>query len=285
VKSGIPLLLLFACSNIWSTQKYSGAGLVLRVDPSHRTLLVSCDAIPGYIDAGTMNISIPDAKALAGITPGLVVDFTLVVGNEPSYAESIQVRRFEDLEPSALAARRLKIVEELDPVPATVLKLGQPVPSVALMDQNRKRVDVAGFGGKVVLMNFFYSHCPLPDYCFRLCNNLGNVQRRFKTRMGRDLILLSVTFDPVHDRPEVLANYARTWKAGGDWHFLTGELPEIRRFSQMFGVDSWPDEAELMHSLHTVIIDREQRLAANLEGNQFTPRQLGDLVETILGQH
>jgi protein SCO1/2 len=153
-----------------------------------------------------------------------------------------------------------------------------------LMDQNRKQVDVAGFGGKVVLMNFFYSHCPLPDYCFRLCNNLGNIQRRFKMRMGGDLILLSVTFDPVHDRPEVLANYARTWKAGDDWHFLTGALPEIRRFSQMFGVDSWPDEAELMHSLHTVIIDRRQRLAANLEGNQFTARQLGDLVETILDQ-
>jgi protein SCO1/2 len=37
-----------------------------------------------------------------------------------------------------------------------------------------------------------------------------------------------------------------------------------------------------MHSLHTVIIDRRGRLAANLEGNQFTARQLGDLVQTIL---
>jgi protein SCO1/2 len=102
--------------------------------------------------------------------------------------------------------------------------------------------------------------------------------------MGRDLILLSVTFDPIHDQPEVLANYARTWKAGSDWHFLTGALPEVSRLCAMFGVDVWQDEAELMHSLHTVVIDRDEKLAVNLEGNQFTARQLGDLVETILDQ-
>jgi hypothetical protein len=32
----------------------------------------------------------------------------------------------------------------------------------------------------------------------------------------------------------------------------------------------------------TVLIDREGKLAANLEGNQFTSEQLGDLVETVL---
>jgi protein SCO1 len=133
-------------------------------------------------------------------------------------------------------------------------------------------------------MNFVYTHCPLPDYCFRLSNNLGNVQRRFKKQMGRDLILLSVTLDPVNDQPEVLTNYARTWNADPNWHFLTGAVPEVRRACSMFGVDSWPDEAELMHSLHTVTIDRKGRLSANLEGNQFTARQLGDLIETMLEQ-
>jgi hypothetical protein len=33
-----------------------------------------------------------------------------------------------------------------------------------------------------------------------------------------------------------------------------------------------------------VIIDRQGRLAANLEGNQFTARQLGDLAQTILNE-
>jgi len=31
-----------------------------------------------------------------------------------------------------------------------------------------------------------------------------------------------------------------------------------------------------------VVIDREGRLAVNLEGNHFTSEQLGDLVKTVL---
>jgi protein SCO1/2 len=38
----------------------------------------------------------------------------------------------------------------------------------------------------------------------------------------------------------------------------------------------------MTHSLHTVIVDRQGKLAANLEGNQFTAQQLGDLVETVM---
>jgi protein SCO1/2 len=38
------------------------------------------------------------------------------------------------------------------------------------------------------------------------------------------------------------------------------------------------------HSLHTAIIDRSGRLASNLEGNEFTATQLGDLVQSVLSQ-
>jgi protein SCO1/2 len=286
MKSCILLAVLLACTtSSWSAQKYSASGLVLRVDPSHRTIFVSCESIPGYMDAMIMPISVRDSKTLTGLAPGVMVDFTLVVEKKASYAESIYVRNFEDLEQQPLAARRLKIIEDLDSeksLGTRALKIGQRLSSIVLTDQNRREVDLVGFAGKVVLINFFYTHCPLPDYCFRLSNNLGNVQRRLKPQKGRDLILVSITFDPMNDQPEVLAHYARTWNADPNWHFLTGAVPAIRRVCNMFGVDFWPDESELMHSLHTVIIDKQGKLAANLEGNQFTVRQLGDLVQSIL---
>jgi len=40
----------------------------------------------------------------------------------------------------------------------------------------------------------------------------------------------------------------------------------------------------LTHPLHTVIIDRDGRLAVNLEGNQFTAKQLGDLVQSVMNR-
>jgi protein SCO1/2 len=109
------------------------------------------------------------------------------------------------------------------------------------------------------------------------------LQKRFKERMGKELVLLTVTFDPQRDQPDVLARYARTWKADpATWHFLTGSMPDIQHVTNLFGVDYFPDEGLMDHSLHTAIIDRRRRLVANIEGNQFTADQLGDLVQTVL---
>ena len=164
------------------------------------------------------------------------------------------------------------------------LALGQSVPDFVLTDQGRNRVTLSQFAGKVVVITFIYTRCPLPDYCFRLSNNFAQLQKRFRNSMG-DLILLSIVIDPSHDQPAALANYARTWKADSKaWHFLTGPLPDIERISSEFDMNFYPDEALYVHSFHTVIIDREQKLAANLEGNRFSAKQLGDLVETMLSK-
>jgi protein SCO1/2 len=123
----------------------------------------------------------------------------------------------------------------------------------------------------------------LPTFCYRTANNFGVLQRRFKERLGRDLVLITVTFDPQRDQPEVLARYARTWKADpATWHFLTGPVSDVRRVTDMFGMDFFPDEGLMNHSLHTAVIDRQRKLVANIEGNQYSAQQLGDLVQSVL---
>jgi protein SCO1/2 len=116
-----------------------------------------------------------------------------------------------------------------------------------------------------------------------MTNNFSRLAKRFNDRLGRDLTLLSITFDPEHDRPEVLAKYADTWKPDANgWRFLTGTLSGVKQVCGMFGENFWQDEGLLTHSLHTVVIDRQGRLVANLEGNHFSASQLGDLVEATM---
>jgi protein SCO1/2 len=103
--------------------------------------------------------------------------------------------------------------------------------------------------------------------------------------MEKDLVLLSITFDPDHDQPETLADYARTWtKDATGWHFLTGPSTDVKNLCREFGVNSWQDEGFLTHGLHTVIVDRQGRIAANLEGNEYTAKQLGDLTEAVMAR-
>jgi protein SCO1/2 len=237
------------------------------------------------MEAMVMSFRVKDSTLPDGLQPGVTVDFTLTVDKDVSFAEGVRVHPFESLELDPTEARRLKLVENASsgkPPSAEILRSGDPVPDFHLTDQNLSDVSLSQFRGKIVAMTFVYTRCPLPDYCVRLSNNFGIVQRRFKSRMGRDIVLLTVVIDPVHDQPAELNSYARTWKADSrSWHFLTGPVADIQRICRAFDMSFYPDEALFVHSFHTVVISRSGRLAANLDGNNFTAQQLGDLVETL----
>lgn len=132
-------------------------------------------------------------------------------------------------------------------------------------------------------MNFIFTSCSLSNFCYRISNNFGVLQRRFKEQLGRDLVLLTVTFDPQRDGPENLGHYAENWKADpAARHFLTGPVSDVQRVTNMFGIDYFLDEGVMNHSLRTAIIDRQGKLVANIEDNPFTADQLADLVQTVL---
>jgi protein SCO1/2 len=211
-----------------------------------------------------------------------MIEFNLIADASSSRAESIRVHSYQGLEPDPLAARRLKLLDRAHTSGSKPVSIGAVVPDFTLTGQDGRQVTLARFKGKVVALDFVYTRCALPNFCFRTSNNFGNLQRRFHDHLSKDLVLLTVTFDPIHDSADVMQKYARTWKADLAWHFLTGSEAEVRRVCDLFGEDYFPDEALMDHSLHTAIIDRRGRLAANLEGNEFTSTQLGDLVQSVL---
>jgi protein SCO1 len=271
--------------SVRAAKTYPASGLILQVDRTRLSVSVSCRAIPGYRDESVMTLPVHDAQALNGLAPGLLIDFVLTLQNDKAYAEQIRIHRYENTAQEPMAARQLEILDAATSGSSKAggLQLGQVVPDFTLTDQHRRNVTLSGLAGKVVAITFIYTQCPLPNFCFRMSNNFAGLHRRFAAKMGKDLVLLSVSFDPQHDQPEVLADYARSWaKDDTGWHFLTGPLPEVQRICRSFGVNFWQDEGFLTHSLHTILLDRQGRLVANLEGNEYTAKQLGDLVAILL---
>lgn len=133
---------------------------------------------------------------------------------------------------------------------------------------------------EVMVITFSYTHCALPNFCFRTANNLRRLQTRFAGQLIHDLVLMSITFDPAHDPPEVMAEYGQTWHADPDgWRLLTGSQSEIASTCRSFGISYFPDEGLMNHSF---VVDRLGNLVADLEGNQFSAEQLGDLVQSVL---
>ncbi len=279
----ISIAVLLAASGA-AAERYPGSGMAISIDRPKQTVVISHESIAGYMDAMVMPFHVKDAASLNGLVPGVKVEFTLVVDHGASWLENLHKVEFLSAERDPEQARRLSVIEGIiGKSTANQIAVGQKVPDFSLPDQSNRTTSLAQFFGKVVALNFVYTRCPLPDYCFRLSNNLAQLQKRFTNQLGRDLILLTITFDPVRDTPAVMANYAHIWNADlKAWHFLTGPLADVQRVCNMFGVAAWQDEGILTHSLHTVVIDRNGKLAANIEGNTYTAKQLGDLVDEVL---
>jgi protein SCO1/2 len=96
-----------------------------------------------------------------------------------------------------------------------------------LVDQNGNEVKFVSevLGEKLVVMDFVFTHCT--NVCPVLSAVLLQVQRRLGEQAGKEVMLVSVSVDPVRDTPKRLNAYAAKYSAGPGWIWLTGPKPVV----------------------------------------------------------
>jgi len=252
------LLVILAALAVGLTAKsYQVDGVVVAVDMTARTMLVSHRPIENFMGAMAMPFRVEDAKQLEGLHPGMRVRFELLVSKDGSVARNV---------------RRSGEPDQAIPPPAQQLRIGELVPDVQLTDQLGRQVRFSDFRGKVLAVDFIYTRCPLPDVCPRLSANFAALQKRFHS----GVVLLSITVDPEYDTAPVLAEYAKRWGADAVvWRFLTGD---VARIAPLMGEVYWADEGAIGHNSTTCILDGEGRLTAMLEGSAWRLDQLENLI-------
>jgi len=228
-------------------------------------MVVAHKPIENYMPAMTMAFRVGREVDLGQLTPGTRVQFELKVGKTASVAQNVRV-----LESKTDLKLPLK--------PLQRVLIDQKMPSFSLIDQAGKTVRLSDFQGKVVVVDFIYTRCPLPDVCPRLSANFASVSKKLR---GRDVEFLSITIDPQFDTPAVLSEYARRWQAGESWKFLTGTPEQIQEVAGLFGLIYWPEEGSITHTVATAVIGRDGTLVAKIDGAGYRPDQLLALVESV----
>ncbi len=251
---------------------YAVEGLVLEVLPATQTIVVSHKEIPGVMPAMAMPVRVRDARELHGLRPGDSVQFQLVVENGHSSARRLRVRK-----PGNQIEQDRRVVPLA--APQGQVALGAQFPDFTLTAHDGKPWRLGNARGSLVAVQFLYTRCPMPEVCPRLAATFARVQKQFP---HADLQLISITLDPQHDTPAVLARYATYWRSQPGWSFLTGSVEDVRRVAARFGIVYWPEEGVITHTSTLGFIDRQGRLAARVEGLNFTARQLSDLTGKLL---
>lgn len=100
-------------------------------------------------------------------------------------------------------------------------------PNVELLTQDNRPVRLYDdlLKGKVVLVNFMFTTCK--GVCPPMTANLAKVQSYLGERVGRDVVIISLSVDPAADTPAALKRYADAFKARPGWYFLTGRKENL----------------------------------------------------------
>lgn len=271
------VLVLAGCS---PERTYEVRGRVVGFSDDPRTVIVEHEDVPGLMPAMTMPFRAADARAVQALGHGDAVAFRLHVGRDSSWITDLV-----SLPDSAVAAHPAGGGAASGGEASPVLQPGDAVPGFTLVAASGDTLETAGFEGRAWLVTFIYTRCPLPDYCPLLSQRFQQLQAPLRARFGERVHLLSVSFDPAHDTPEVLRDYARRYGADPRrWTFATGSAETIRDMAGRFGVFYEEAGAEITHNLSTTLVGPDGRLRAVWRGNTWTTDDVLAAVAETLGE-
>ena len=167
------------------------------------------------------------------------------------------------------------------------------VPEFTLTDQTGAPFSSQALNGRVALLDFVYTHCT--DVCPMLSATFAQAQRKLldEKLLGSKVVLLSLSVDPEHDTPTVLAEYGQQFKADpASWKLLTGDWEQVydvvtglkvatRPVRPAAGAPA-PGGTELTHSSRIVLLDGQGQVRGYLDGQDATADDLLAAVKKVM---
>jgi protein SCO1/2 len=249
---------------------YPAKGVVLKISSDRTQATIHHQAIAGYMMEMTMDFPVKNTNELNGISPGEEINFTLMISNNDAWVENIHgVGKSSQTNAMSLPS---------DESPE--LKPGDLLPDGVLTAEDGRQIHFSNFRGQAVAFTFFFTRCPLPNFCPLMNRNFA---------AARDLILekpnaptnwefLSISFDPQNDTPQVLASFGGFYRKGNPdhWLFAAAATNTLATLAPALDLMVVHQGSSISHNLRTVVLDPQGRIYRQFDGNQWTPAQLAD---------
>ena len=151
-----------------------------------------------------------------------------------------------------------------------------------MLDQDRRRVTLADFRGKPLLVNFIYTGC------FQVCPTtsraLNGAVKAMRTRFGSDQFnIVSIGFDQPTDSPASLGIFATKQRIDvANWRFLSPRAEDVPALARDFGFSYARTPIGFEHTLQVSILDAEGRIYRQVYGDGFAADSLGEPLKQLI---
>ena len=254
-------------------ERYPLKGVVVSVDGKKHVLVVRHEEIKDYMPAMTMEflVSAGDAavakagqKIRADMIPSKDGDFRLekIWPDDKAAADAVaagaSVLRQDTFTRGKNAYR----------------EIGEAIPDFALYDQEGRVVTSGRFRGKMIMMNFIFSRCPVATMCPASTSKMIAAQKLAAEAETKAIEFVSITLDPAYDTPGVLKDYAAVRGIDtANFSFLTGPEAAVKDLLTQFGVIAEFKGDLLQHTLTTLLIGTDGKIVHRADGSAWEPKE------------
>jgi protein SCO1/2 len=262
-----------------ATTNFLVRGILKEINQKEQQLIIAHDAIPSFMEAMTMPFYVNDLAILTNVVVGDNITFQLHVTRSKSWIDHVKPISLSERVTSNFPA----LPKSNSPLETKTNSAATPHSENSLRyfkftNELGQAVSLADFRGQAIALTFFFTRCPIPEFCPRLSRNFEEVQRKLSAMKNApaNWRLISVTFDPAHDTPDVLKAYGAAYQYDPEhWSFLTGPSDKIAEFARSCNVTFDRENGLFNHNFRTLIIDASNHL-------QMVFPTSGDLSESIV---
>jgi len=254
-------------------QTYPAKGVVREIRTNTQTVVIQHEAIANYMDAMTMPFKVVEPAALANLRPGDEITFQLHVTATTSWVDQIVKTGTTSPPPNKKPA-------DYEPAIAVNTMAANPLLFYKFTNELGQAVSLNDFHGQALGVTFFYTRCPLPDFCPRLSKNFQEASQKLAamTNAPANWHFISITFDPAVDTPALLKAYGESYHYDPNhWSFLTGPPDKIAEVARACGMEYAPAAGTINHNFRTLIVDAAGHL-------QMVYPITGDLSDSIVDE-
>jgi protein SCO1/2 len=260
-----------------SAKSYEARGVIRQIAPDKHSVTIQHEAIAGYMGAMTMDFPVKETNELNGLAPGDEIIFKLVVRENDDWIEDVRFvsHHVENVTSNVFVFH----------VASAELKVGDLLPDSEFTDENGKRIHLSDFRGRTLAFTFFFSRCPLPDFCPRMSKDFAETRQLLLNAPDAptNWQFLSISFDPEFDQPSVLSSYANFYR-GTDtnrWLFAVAPTNTLAALAPSLDLIVMHEGVNISHNLRTVVLDSQGRITRQFDGNEWTPQELADAMMKI----
>ena len=272
----IPLLtiIMMACDG---NKYYPVVGVITEIHLNRHELTIHHDEIKNFMMAMTMNFKLKKNEDISQFSVGDSIHFRLSFEGNNGYAT-----HFKIIDNVAIDIDHDDDFWDEDD-PYSPIDIGDTVTDAIFTDMFGNTVKLSDSDGKFRFISFIFTRCPMPNMCPALLFK----QRYLAEKLAdKNIEIIMISFDYIHDTPMTLKNVYQTTFAGYDnWQMWSSHthMDDLYKLTKQVMFGFWGvEDNDIGHNMRCVLLDPNRRMIKTFDGLDWLPKDAKIIIEEAM---